>query len=122
MKPTLEVKMLAGEYWWGGSADDGVQMPFSAETCGYVRDFRVSAPNQTMPLYLSSCGRYVWSEHPFRVRIDGGVLFFEGRDIILKQAGDTLRAAYLAAEIWMSTFHPVIISIFSMPWKKAIPL
>ena len=32
MKPTLEVKMLAGEYWWGGSADDGVQMPFSAET------------------------------------------------------------------------------------------
>lgn len=108
MNPTLEVKMLAGEYWWGGSADDGVQMPFSAETCGYVRDFRVSAPNQTMPLYLSSCGRYVWSEHPFRVRIDGGVLFFEGRDITLNRAGDTLRAAYLAAE---SAHFPFVGSV-----------
>lgn len=95
---TTVYEMLPGEFWWGGSADDGAQMPFSAETVGYARDFRVSAPNQTMPLYVSSRGRYIWSERPFAVRIDGGKLVFEGDGVTLTQAGETLRDAYLAAQ------------------------
>jgi alpha-glucosidase (family GH31 glycosyl hydrolase) len=90
-------KILDGEYWWGGSSNDGIEMPFSSKTEGYIRDFRVSCPNQTMPLYISSMGRYIWSEYPFAVVIDRGVIELEGRDIIMVQAGSCLRDAYLAA-------------------------
>ncbi len=90
-------EMLDNEYWWGGTIDDGTRMPFSNATCGYERDFRCSAPNQTMPLYISNKGRYIWSEKPFSVKINAGKFEFDGEDIRLIAAGTCLREAYLAA-------------------------
>ncbi len=95
MKYTYEI--LENEYWWGGTIDDGTLMPFSRQTAGYKRDFRLNAENQTMPLYLSSKGRYIWSEQPFAVTIDGGKFELDGEEIILVEAGACLRDAYLAA-------------------------
>ncbi len=90
-------EILENEYWWGGTVDDGTLMPFYRETSGYLRDFRKDAANQTMPLYLSSKGRYIWSEQPFAVKIDGGAFELDGDVITLTEAGDCLRDAYLAA-------------------------
>jgi len=89
--------ILENEYWWGGSIDDGTIMPFSHETVGYARDFRKNASNQTMPLYVSSCGRYIWSETPFAVKIEDGAFVMDGDEITLTVAGSTLKDAYLAA-------------------------
>lgn len=95
MKTSFEIR--ENEFWWGGSVSDGIKMPFSRETTGFSRDFRVDAPNQTMPLYVSSQGRYIWSEKPFAVSIDSGRFTFDGDEFELVEAGSTLRDAYLAA-------------------------
>ena len=58
------VKMTENEYWWGGSAMDGINCPFDRHT-DLERDFRVNAPNQSMPMYLSDKGRCIWSDKPF---------------------------------------------------------
>ena len=93
----MEITILPGEFWWGGSIDDGTEMPFSSETMNFTRDFRKVASNQTMPLYISSKGRYVWSEDPFAVTINDGRITLEGGDFELVKAGSTLRDAYLSA-------------------------
>ncbi len=95
MKYIFEI--FENEFWWGGTIEDGIQMPFSNKTVNYQRDFRLDASNQTMPLYLSSKGRYIWSEQPFAVKIDAGYFEFEGEDITMTETGDCLRDAYLAA-------------------------
>lgn len=94
MKYTFE--MQKGEFWWGGSTYEGINMPFSAEST-YEADYRIKALNQTMPLFLSNRGRYIWSEKPFAVKIENGVFEMEGEEITLCEAGKTLRDAYLAA-------------------------
>ena len=59
---------LPGECWWGGTVIHGDQMPFTEET-EFSWDMNSMEPvgivNQTMPLLLSSCGRYIWSDLPF---------------------------------------------------------
>ena len=74
--------MLSDEYWWGGSINDGVIMPFSADT-EIEADFRKKCPNQGMPLFLSSRGRYIWSDEPLSVKIKNGVITAEGENITL---------------------------------------
>ncbi len=94
---TYRFEIEENEYWWGGSVEDGQYMPFSRKTQGFFRDYRRLAPNQTMPLYVSSRGRYIWSEEPFSVSVQDGCFFFEGRGITVSRGGQTLRDAYLAA-------------------------
>ena len=95
MKYTFQI--LKGEHWWGGTADHGVRMPFD-EKSEYSFDFRLRAPNQTMPLYLSDMGRYIWSEKPFKVDIVNGEITMESDyDINIYDGGTTLRDAYLSA-------------------------
>ncbi len=50
-----------------------------------------------MPFFLSDKGRYIWSDDPFRIDIEDGVIRIEGGSCSLEQAGSTLREAYLAA-------------------------
>ena len=92
------IPFLPGECWWGGTVIHGDQMPFTEKT--ELRwDMRSlnGIVNQTMPLLLSSKGRYLWSEEPFAYAFHQGVIEIEGADVELKQAGSTLREAYLAA-------------------------
>lgn len=90
-------KIKENEYWWGGSVNYGTQMPFSRSTKRFVADFRYYAPNQTMPLFLSSKGRYIWSEKPFKIIIENGEINLEGDEVFLVNAGENLRDAYIAA-------------------------
>ena len=84
-----KIKMLDGEYWWGGSAHDGTQMPYTQSTTLH-RDFRWEAINQTMPMYISSMGRCIWSEEPFSCKIENGDFILDGDDIILESFGSSL--------------------------------
>lgn len=92
----LTVDILDGEYWYGGSSDSSGNQPFSRLT-EYKIDYRDTAGNQTMPLLLSTKGRYIWSEHAFLMSISDGVITLDGEDIALSSSGSTLRDAYLHA-------------------------
>lgn len=91
-----EIEFTENEHWWGGSALYGTQMPIGKEST-YAHDFRESAPNQTMPLFLSDKGRYIWSEEPFSVEVKNGRLLIKGENVELSDGGNCLKDAYLAA-------------------------
>lgn len=88
------VKILPGEYWWGGTTITKL-CPIT-ETSEYHQDFRVTCENQTAPCFVSSMGRYIWSDAPFKVDASAGNIALEGEEVELIKAGDTLRDAYLA--------------------------
>ena len=88
--------MLPDEHWWGGSSNDGLKEPFHAASC-HRADYNDFASNQTMPLYLSDRGRYIWSEEGFVITIENGCIQIEGNEVVLVNAGSNLRDAYLAA-------------------------
>lgn len=90
-------QMESDECWWGGTSDDGCAAPFTKSTV-LSRDFRISSPNQTMPMYLSSHGRCIWSEEPFGVEIKDGQFVIDGENVVLEQLGSNLMEAYTAAQ------------------------
>jgi len=94
MKQTFKIQ--ADEYLYGGTAYDGAMNPFSVDSV-YSADFRIMCMNQTMPLYLSTNGRYFYSETPFAVTIENDEITFEGGNVKEYQAGNCLKDAYLAA-------------------------
>ena len=91
-----EFKMLDGEYWWGGSCNDGKEEPYG-KTTELARNFCKSVSNQTMPMYLSNFGRCIWSEEPFACTISNGIFHIEGEGVTLETFGKTLKDAYLGA-------------------------
>jgi hypothetical protein len=93
----FKVEIKENEYFWGGEVNSAPDMPISRDS-KYSRDFRVDNHNQFMPMFISSKGRYVWSEKSFRVWIENGYLCFEGdREFQLYEGGKTLKDAYLHA-------------------------
>lgn len=92
------VPPLANEKWWGGLVGIAHQMPYASET-PWEDLSRNNYNNQVVPLMVSSEGRYIWSEQPFRYRFSGDTLYiqseYERPEVV--QAGSTLREAYLAA-------------------------
>lgn len=86
-----------GEYWYGLCARHGRQYPLSKNS-DYSHDFRWNfTANQEAPLMLSSDGKYIWSEEPFKVTVKDGVLEIEGKeDIEYCEGLSSLREAFLA--------------------------
>lgn len=87
---------LPGECFFGGVTAEGVKNPF-CETSEAEFDLRRSCPNQTMPLFLSTEGRYLYSKHPFKITFRHGVIEVEGEEVEMVTAGSCLRDAYLGA-------------------------
>ena len=89
--------ILPNEYWWGGRIVGSEKMPFHAET-EFSIDLNHEKRTQTVPFFLSSKGRYIWSEEPFIITFSKGEITLESQyEIIVDKPGDTLREAYLAA-------------------------
>ncbi|MDR1755465.1 MAG: glycoside hydrolase family 31 protein [Culturomica sp.] len=86
------------EYWWGGVVAHGSRMPYLQPEKEFDLAFR-NDNNQIVPLFLSSKGRYIWSNTPFRFALREKVLELNSMDeqIAVRQAGSTLKEAYLAA-------------------------
>ena len=105
---SLSVTMLPGEKWWGAfdnpaawkitQAGGRYAFPFDA-SMDFTIDLRSETySNNCVPLLVSSKGRYIWSDGPFKASFHSGVIIFEGTAPIESvQAGSTLREAYLAA-------------------------
>ncbi len=89
----LTIKLKDGEYFWGGDAGSGWQLPI-CKNSSYDCDFRYQATTQCMPMYLSTKGRYVWSEKALKATIKDGEMTFESdSDIELNEESTTLREA-----------------------------
>lgn len=104
--PSLTIELEPGEYWWGGTVKDGVQMPFGA-TSTYRHDLAVPRhdpawesgddSSQSAPLLVSTHGRVVASSRPFAFTVANGRLDVEGSDLTVLRSGSSLREGYRAA-------------------------
>ncbi|MBQ9964833.1 MAG: glycoside hydrolase [Clostridia bacterium] len=90
------VPFLKDEHFFGCSTVHAMHMPLCAGK-PYEVDLRKWGPNQTVPLLVSDKGRYIWSEYPFALFVDGDQLVFDGEEIVVRDGYGSLRGAYLAA-------------------------
>jgi alpha-glucosidase len=91
------IDVLPDECWWGGVVAFGNKMPYEAPL-RWIDLARDGNNNQLVPLLLSSRGRYVWHDTPFRFALREGVIETDGDSTIAPHtAGTTLREAYLEA-------------------------
>lgn len=105
------IKMLKNEFWYGGAVYEGYRQPIGM--CDDITwDFCENpTKNQIMPLFLSSKGRYLWSESGFKISFNKGEIQVEGPDeIILEEGHETLQGAYLAAMKEHFPFHEIRLS------------
>lgn len=102
---SLSLPCLDREFWWGGAVDFGIAMPFGPSRPEAEIDLADAGlggtpwGNQIAPCFVSSRGRYLWSDGPFRVAFRNGVLTATSPEPILPGQGDTptLAGAALAA-------------------------
>lgn len=104
----VKVNTLPGECWWGAfdnpsawkitESGGDYAFPFDA-SMSFEADFRTETySNNCVPFLVSSAGRYIWSDEPFKLTLKDGVIILESDAAVeLVQAGKTLREAYLAA-------------------------
>lgn len=93
----MEFDILKDEYWWGGSVVDADKMPYNDQTVCRI-DLINDWKTQSAPLYLSSKGRYIWSEEPFVIEFNKGkITITSDFEVKLYEAGNTLKEAYLTA-------------------------
>lgn len=105
MNYKLKVKILKGEYWYGGDVNRGMHAPFTRKSI-YSCDSRiVRSYNQSAPFYVSNKGRYIWSEEGFKISFTLGKIecISQRSEIKLYEGFETLRGAYKAA---MSAHFP----------------
>lgn len=96
-KNSVTVKIADNEYWWGGSVEDGIKNPFSKKS-EYSFDVLRDGSNQVMPMYLSSCGRYLWCDGAFAVSFKNGeITMSSDTEVLLVNAGTSLKDAYIHA-------------------------
>ena len=102
----LTLGILENEFWWGGAVNHGYEMPFHRDSCIFLDLRGEREGDQYAPLFLSSCGRYIWSEKAFTLRMENGSIRCEGEAAILPEKGfSSLKGAYLAA---MRTHFPFV--------------
>jgi alpha-glucosidase (family GH31 glycosyl hydrolase) len=88
------VKIRSGERWFGGAVNEGHLMPFKD---GYSLDmYGDTRGNQAMPLLVSTSGRFIWSEEPFKFAIDKDQLVVSTvhSTVTIDSAGKNLREAF----------------------------
>jgi len=97
---SLNTKMLPGEKWWGGIDrfdDFPTVSPYDDQTV-LSMDLHSNYNNHAVPMFLSSKGRYIWSDSPFKICFDNGEITIDAdSEVILEQAGVSLRDAYMKA-------------------------
>jgi len=105
---TQEVNILSGECWWGGLdnphacplTENGGHYTFPMdENTDAAMDFnKESYNNNCVPFFVSTAGRYIWSDEPLKAVFKEGVIKLESAGKIqLVCAGTNLKEAYLAA-------------------------
>ena len=76
----MKTTMLKNEFWYGGAVYEGYRQPVGADDI-VDWDFRENLThNQIMPLFLSSKGRYIWSNAGFHISFQKGEILAEGQE------------------------------------------
>ena len=94
---SMHMPLLAGEQWWGGATHYGHQMPFNKNSSFTFDLYGDVSNNQSVPLLLSSKGRWVWCEEPFKFSFQNDTLSVSthsDKPIQSGTAGDNLATAY----------------------------
>jgi alpha-glucosidase (family GH31 glycosyl hydrolase) len=69
----LELAVEGDETWWVGVVSESHRMPLGHASAPFEIDLLGNtAGNQVQPLLVSTTGRYVWSEQPFRLSFRDG--------------------------------------------------
>ena len=98
MKEWLRFTILENEYWWGGAVNCGYLMPIGKDSDCCIDLNGTPGSDQYAPLFVSSKGRYLWSERSFILRAQKGQIVCEGEaEVVLEAGHGSLRGAYLAA-------------------------
>lgn len=92
----MQIQIMEQEYWWAGIVEDGAKMPFSVDSVATVDFYNIETSNQVEPLLLSSKGRYLKSDKPFKAQFINGEIKID-QEIPLKEGYENLKGAYLAA-------------------------
>ncbi|MCD8740810.1 glycoside hydrolase family 31 protein [Mucilaginibacter roseus] len=91
------IAIKPGEYWYGGAVNEAQTMPFKD---GYTFDlFANTGTNQASPLLLSTKGRYVWSDEPFKFTVRSNQLVITGNNqpLDIDSAGHNLKESFINA-------------------------
>lgn len=89
----LEIKFLDNEYWWGGAVDEGIFMP-------YINNYPLADlnnnnfGNQATSFFISSKGRYFYSDEPIRYEIKDNTLIVDSVKEITLVCKSNLKEAY----------------------------
>lgn len=76
------INMKENEYWWGGIVNEGINMPYSAEdTVTVDTGDIIKTLDQSANIFISSSGRYFWSDAPIKA------VFWHG-EIRVSSAGE----------------------------------
>jgi len=97
---TLEVVVEPDETWWAGVVSEAHRMPLGRASAPFEIDLHGNtAGNQVQPLLVSSKGRWIWSEEPFRLAFrDGTIRLASDRGALQSgRQGTSLREAALHA-------------------------
>lgn len=68
------LKILQNEAFYGGAVTEGANQPYTAASVARLDLTFNRTPNQTMPLLLSTAGRWLWNPKGMEVEFCGGVL------------------------------------------------
>lgn len=80
-----------GEVFWGGRVVDGIHMPYKP---GFSADLSDPQGNQVLYALMSSHGKVVYSDGPFKFTVqDTGITVDGTAPVLTKEAGGTLRDA-----------------------------
>jgi hypothetical protein len=82
-----------GEKWFGGAVNDAHLMPFKD---GYsLNMYGDTRGNQAAPLLVSTKGRFIWSEEPFKFSFSGGKLVISDAKaaLVIDSTATNLRGA-----------------------------
>jgi len=101
----LKVQIQPGEKWWGGvddpanrRIDNPTPQPFDESSCLTLDLTKHNYSNNSVPFFVSTKGRYVWSDEAFTVTFKKGDIIFEGEGPFeLNSDGANLREAYKIA-------------------------
>ncbi|WP_242457666.1 glycoside hydrolase family 31 protein [Pedobacter sp. BS3] len=91
------IQLSKEEKWFGGAVNEAHLMPFKN---GYNFDlYGNTGTNQAAPLLVSTKGKFIWSEEPFRFTIRNNQLIISnsGEPVVVDSSGKNLREAYLNA-------------------------
>lgn len=103
------IKMLENEYWYGGCVHNGLEQPFSKKTQQTINLTINSTPNQAMPFFVSTKGRYLWNETGFEISFQDGIIKIS-EDINLEEGHKNLKEAYLDAMSKNFSFKKITLS------------